>query len=370
MTWLARVVVLLSLWIGLPLLGAWLAGRSIEPYLEFPPVPTPGEPTSFSWVYFAVTAFLIVVVLGPFIWRVLSVQSRVPVRQPPARGFPVWGWLGIGFLAVAWILAWTRFPWFAELQPYTFTPLWLGYVIVTNALTWQRTGACMMTHRTGYWLALFLVSTVFWWLFEYLNLFAQNWYYTGERKTPSPAYFFSSSLSFATVLPAVLGTRDWLASFPRLTAGLHDFWQPPLPPSQWLAWILLLLGAISLFGIGLRPEQFYPMLWLAPLFLLLSLEIRAGRPTLLDAPRRGDWTPLWLGALAALVCGFFWEMWNNGNLSQWHYVVPYVDRFRIFHMPLLGYSGYLPFGLTCIAAADFFLSQVSSRPANERRLAR
>ena len=52
-------------------------------------------------------------------------------------------------------------------------------------------------------------------------------------------------------------------------------------------------------------------------------------------------------ALAALLCGFFWEMWNFHSLAKWIYQVPYVQRYPIFEMPLLGYAGYLPFGLEC-----------------------
>jgi hypothetical protein len=68
----------------------------------------------------------------------------------------------------------------------------------------------------------------------------------------------------------------------------------------------------------------------------------------------GDWRPLWLAALAALVCGFFWEFWNWHSVARWEYHVPYVDRFHLFEMPLLGYAGYLPFGLQCVAAATLF----------------
>jgi hypothetical protein len=32
--------------------------------------------------------------------------------------------------------------------------------------------------------------------------------------------------------------------------------------------------------------------------------------------------------------------------------VPFVQRFHVFEMPLLGYAGYLPFGVTCALAAD------------------
>ena len=51
--------------------------------------------------------------------------------------------------------------------------------------------------------------------------------------------------------------------------------------------------------------------------------------------------------LAALACGFFWELWNWHSLAKWIYTVPYVDRWHGFEMPLLGYAGYLPFGVTC-----------------------
>lgn len=52
-------------------------------------------------------------------------------------------------------------------------------------------------------------------------------------------------------------------------------------------------------------------------------------------------------AASALVCGFFWEMWNYLSLARWVYAIPFVGRFKVFEMPILGYAGYLPFGLQC-----------------------
>jgi hypothetical protein len=40
-------------------------------------------------------------------------------------------------------------------------------------------------------------------------------------------------------------------------------------------------------------------------------------------------------------------MWNYFSLAKWEYSVPLVHRFLIFEMPVLGYGGYLPFGLEC-----------------------
>ena len=58
-------------------------------------------------------------------------------------------------------------------------------------------------------------------------------------------------------------------------------------------------------------------------------------------------------AFAALICGFFWEFWNYWAVPKWTYTVPYVGFFKIFEMPLLGYLGYLPFGLELYAFVIF-----------------
>ena len=39
--------------------------------------------------------------------------------------------------------------------------------------------------------------------------------------------------------------------------------------------------------------------------------------------------------------------------------MPYVHRFQIFEMPLLGYAGYLPFGVECEVIAELFLRRAT-----------
>ena len=74
------------------------------------------------------------------------------------------------------------------------------------------------------------------------------------------------------------------------------------------------------------------------------LRDRAGWWTQIAA---GDWREAGSWALAALICGFFWEMWNFCSAAKWIYTVPFVQRWTVFEMPILGYAGYLPFGLEC-----------------------
>jgi hypothetical protein len=72
--------------------------------------------------------------------------------------FPWWGWLALFWTMGWWFLAWTRFEWMHPLQAHTFAPLWLGYIVLVNALTFRRTGHCMLLHRPRYFLSLFPLS--------------------------------------------------------------------------------------------------------------------------------------------------------------------------------------------------------------------
>jgi len=231
-----------------------------------------------------------------------------------------------------------------------------------NALTSRRTGQCMLTHQPRFFLALFPVSAVFWWIFEYLNRFVQNWYYMGVGSLAPWEYFVFATLPFSTVLPAVMGTYQLLATCPRLSGQLINYFPLPFINSRSVAALVLVLSAAGLAGIGLWPDYLFPLLWLAPLGLLASLQILSGRPPVLFADLlRGDWRRIVLLALAALICGFFWEMWNYASMAKWTYAVPFVNRFHIFEMPALGYAGYLPFGLECALIADLLCGRRSMR---------
>jgi hypothetical protein len=86
------------------------------------------------------TALVVVMVVGPLVFRIINAGGHTSGVVPDPAPFPRWGWLGIGIVAIAWILAWNRFSWFAALQTYTFTPLWIGYIVMVNALTFRRAG--------------------------------------------------------------------------------------------------------------------------------------------------------------------------------------------------------------------------------------
>lgn len=215
----------------------------------------------------------------------------------------------------------------------------------------------MMFHRPRYFLSLFPLSAGFWWIFEYLNRFVQNWYYVGVDELSSLEYVVRATIPFSTVLPAVLGTAELLTSYPAISAGLDRFKHVHPLPVKPASWVLLMLSCLGLLGIGLWPNYLFPLVWVGPLLLVVSLQGVSGRATIVSSLVRGDWRDVWVPAMAALICGFFWELWNWKSLAHWEYAIPFVHRFQLFEMPLLGYAGYLPFGLECVIVANLCLSR-------------
>jgi hypothetical protein len=59
-----------------------------------------------------------------------------------------------------------------------------------------------------------------------------------------------------------------------------------------------------------------------------------------------------------LLCGVYWEAWNFWSLPKWIYHIPHVGFWHVFEMPVMGYSGYLPFGLELFAMTNFVVPRL------------
>jgi hypothetical protein len=331
------------------LLGLAAAGYPLSPYLAFPPRTGQAAHAPFAWAAFAAISLP---ALGALALLFIAIVGARPEAAPRAPGrFPWWGFFGVGLIAAGWLLAWNT------AQRHTFTLLWLGYILLLNALAFRRAGSSLLTHRRAWFLTLFPVSAAFWWVFEHLNQFVRNWYYSGVHTSSDWDYFIQATLPFSTVLPAVAATWFWLRQFARLEAVAL----PVLRGGAFLAWIALFGGAAALVAMALWPEALYPAVWVGPLLLLAGLQRLLLGETLLEPIARGDWRPLVQPAAAGLICGLFWELWNYGALAKWHYSIPYAQRFHVFEMPLAGYAGYLPFGVTCALVMDLVARLVERR---------
>lgn len=323
--------------------------RGILPvFLEFPMrtdvVQSPGyaPPVFFLFCALALLLTAILVVPSRFGIRGGGEEAILPIRHH----LPWWGYAGMGLNAASWICAWGHFDALGSLKDYTFFPLWLGYILIVDALVFFRTGRSLLSKNPKTLIALFPASAAGWWYFEYINRFVQNWWYDGADHFSEAKYAVMATISFSTVFPALFETRDLLLTtrwFRTAYAGGPEW---PTPSRPGLA-ILLVAGVAGLVVTGLYPVPFFYLTWFAPLVILGSTLAMAGTETPMTAMRKGDYGPLFTLAVAALICGFFWEMWNIRSLPKWHYSIPYVMKWKLFEMPAPGYGGYLPFGPIC-----------------------
>lgn len=263
------------------------------------------------------------------------------------RFWPVRGWVGVMLVAVCWPLNW-MLP--GLRTSYLFFPLWLGYILVVDALVWRRTGSSLWIRSRKYFVLLFVMSVPVWWLFELINLRTGNWEYLGRESFNPLPFDLLATISFSTVIPAVFETAElirncgWIQRFgvgPRVRAT----------PATFVG--LFVVGLLMLLAMLIWPKVFYPFVWTSLVFIFEPINYWTRRPYFLEQLRHGDWRTVVALSLGALLCGFFWEMWNYYSFPKWIYHIPGLDFFRIFEMPLLGFGGYVPFALELYALKNF-----------------
>jgi hypothetical protein len=157
-------------------------------------------------------------------------------------------------------------------------------------------------------------------------------------------------IAFASVIPAMLEISCFIESFLR-KKNLALFRLKATPPFLKLC---VFLGILFLFLTIAWPGLFFPLVWLCFIFLLEPLNYRLKNVTFLADLESKNWTRIWSWILAGLVAGFFWELWNSFAGSHWEYSLPYLDFWRIFHMPVFGYTGFMPFALEIFAFYQLF----------------
>lgn len=263
---------------------------------------------------------------------------------------------GVLLIAFWWPVAWLQL---RPLSDYYFFPLWFGFILLLDSVVELRRGSSLLTRSAGKFTLLFVGSIPFWWIFEVMNRYLGNWHYHTPVNYAPLAYVLLASIAFSTVMPAVLEMTDLLASF-----GVGER-LPALPswnPSRAAIIALHLLGWSMVIAVLAWPHYAFPLAWLSVFFIVEPVNLLVGQRSIASFVRDGNWAALWNIMLATVVTGFFWEMWNYFSLPKWTYSVPFVGSAHLFEMPLLGYTGYLPFGLEIFAIFGLLFYLVFRQP--------
>jgi len=262
-------------------------------------------------------------------------------------GFAIHGRIGLLLVAVCWPLNWTL-P--GTRTAYLFFPLWLGYILVVDAIVYRRTGSSLWTRSRRGFALLFVLSAPAWWLFEIINNRTGNWEYHGASGFTPLQYNLLSTLCFSTVMPAVFETAELARTF-RWVNSLRPCGR--VPDTSQVNATLWLTGLVMLALTLLWPRFFYPFVWISLVLILEPMNRLLRRPHLLEWLAEGNWRSVVSLGLGALICGFFWELWNEWSWPQWTYHTPGANVLHIFKMPLPGYGGYIPFALELFALKNF-----------------
>jgi len=234
---------------------------------------------------------------------------------------------------------------------YTFA--WWSFILFADSLNFRLHGRSLLSRSVKEFFLLAFFSVSFWCIFELFNLRLENWSYHG-LPTPLPERWLGYFLSYATVIPALKELEIfWMGFLGKKRLALF-----PLKVNRGLIAVLSISGLICLLLLLARPDFFFPLVWLGFIFLLEPVNFSQGNPSLLAEVKEGRWGRFWSLVLAGLLAGILWEFFNYWAGSHWKYSLPYFDFARVFQMPVLGFTGFLPFALEVFAAASLFLSLV------------
>ncbi len=243
-----------------------------------------------------------------------------------------------------------------KVQPFAdwyFPIIWFGYILVLDAIVYKLKGKSLMNNNLLTFAGLFVLSSLFWYIFEFLNIFVQNWEYVGLERFGSGILIFFKLISFSIVLPAFFETAE-------LIRAIKLFDKIKLKKSYRISkaflYSLIITGLLCFFLPMIFPVYTFPLIWLSFFLILDPINYLNKQPSIIGHIKNKKLAvPLSL-LLAGIIIGFFWEFWNFWAIPKWIYHIPFVGFYKIFEMPILGFLGYFPFAFELYAMYWFVRS--------------
>ncbi len=216
----------------------------------------------------------------------------------------------------------------------------LVFTLLTNLLVIVRSGNNPFKLQRDYFLAIAGASVVLGWLLLYLDHYTGIWMADIAVDTRSAILL---SLLFALLAPAVLSTRALLGSFAALLKRLSNLLTIQTLSGDTATLMLLTLALAGLIAGAAWPGMLFWLFWIAPLLLIVALQLMWHESTLFAGLERGDWGRLLCASVSGLIVGnllkCLFEL-TGGNI--------------IIHLPNLAFLqlGFALFGLLCLQLGD------------------
>ena len=267
----------------------------------------------------------------------------------------------------------------ARIEPFWSwnTPIaWTGFIVFADSIVFTARGQSWLRSapREFFWMSL--ASIPLWLVFEFYNLFIDNWHYVGLPENPVLRNF-GYAWAFATIWPAIFEAAELVAVWRGLPARPPSRLAGPHPRSLSLgvsaprsgrrrslpallaapalpALLSVLVGLALLSWPLVWPSRYLAApVWVGFIFLLDPINARFGGESLIQDLRQRRFERIENLMLSGLLCGVLWEFWNYWSRTKWHYTVPILTEYRLFEMPIPGYLGFPAFALECFTMYIF-----------------
>ncbi len=369
------LVLSLLLVIFIPLIGSLIKWDGMIPgYGYFPAIkseiPIPGFSPTIFWTGVVIEFVILLCMIFPG----LIGFKKPPVNQSNSvvnGHYPPWFKTGIIMFLISFGIFWGKLPFFDDLlDPFMFVPVFWGIIITLDGIVFKRTGGkSLIASKPQTITLLAIISSVGWFIFEYLNFFIlENWYYPNNQVFTVYGNYVWYMASYTIIFPIIFEFYHLFETIPSLKYKYA--FGPKIEVSQTVKFIILLTGIALSLLMGLYPHQMFFTVWLNPVIIIGAMLGILGFSNVFTPIKHGDWSKLMLIGIAMLVSGLIWECINFGseklydykplNASYWKYSIPYVNYVHLpfSEMPILGYFGYIPYAWICwlqwILAAKLF----------------
>ncbi len=348
----------------LPWLGGYFYfnGEFPADFFAYPPLKPMNKP-GFNIYIFCFVALVCLGIVAIYIVPKWFGFKKVTIPEVPIikkAKLPYWFWFGLlcwgtslTFLAShlkqpAWFIHWSDLP------------LFWGAVLMLDGIVYRRTGGKSLVAIVPQELiGIGVASMTGWMIFEFMNFFVDdNWYYPWGNILDREEFLLYAFVISSGLLPLAFEWYLLFLTFPKFANRFKNGIKITLSTS--IKNVLLVLSLASMVAAGLFPDMLFFVLWVSPPVILAIILNKIGIWTPLDPISKGNWGPVLLSALTYFVAGFTLEGQNylsaihdgqtalfTNDPAYWQYSLPYVNTAHIFEMPVLGYFGYLPFGVYC-----------------------
>jgi hypothetical protein len=262
------------------------------------------------------------------------------------KTMPKHGILGFLIILLAQLFVLLRVPYSLD---FYFPVMWFGYILLVDGLVNLFKGRSIFENKAEF-LRLFIISAIFWLFFEFVTIVIYQFDYILTHDFSQTKYFILSTITFSTVLPAVVETTDLLNAL-----GIFRRYRPKmsLKLKRSFLYFLIALGVLLFLVPIFYPPLLFPLFWIVFFLILDPINYINNQPSVLRNFAERDFEiPLSL-IFSGIICGAFWEFWNYWSYVKGSFMVPFFDFFRLFEIKLFGYVGLLFFTLELFSMYHF-----------------